>query len=142
MSRPRLQAALLLLALGFWPALARQATATAPAGGAAYPVDGELLWRRHPAERRQGLAGPLFARTRARLHAAADTPFWTHFPLWPAADRRILLDFAASITNWDAVKAARQLQGWTECTASECMNTCAWSGILCGGADGNQIIQL
>ncbi|KAL4447629.1 hypothetical protein ABPG75_004848 [Micractinium tetrahymenae] len=60
-------------------------------------------------------------------------------------ERRILLEFKGNITNWAEVQSARGLVGWTECGASlvrGCVTLCAWSGITCGGHDGDDVVKL
>jgi hypothetical protein len=67
------------------------------------------------------------------------------------AERRVLLDFTAGITNWVEVQAARRLRGWTDCAPAtpEGCNVCLWSGVSCvdvqpvdGGQTGTIVTSL
>lgn len=60
------------------------------------------------------------------------------------AELRILLDFAAGISNWGEVAASRGLRGWQDCTPGSspgCIYVCAWSGVSCD-IDSNRISAL
>lgn len=76
------------------------------------------------------LHGALMPHLSPDLTQRADTSLLTS-PR-PPAERNLLLNFKAGITNWDEAAAANGLTGWQPCGDSPvCPSACSWSGVEC-----------